>query len=239
MIRDPLALRYISRVSGCEHPANFTVLRKPWREALLAPAWEGHHMAEAAFVSRRTTVPYLTLPTNNFPRRIGTSSVTDLGGRKKVCAGVGGRVVRAPEGVWERGSRNRPVQRGQSENSNDDSHTEQKKVPQWYISQNDQHIIGDYLESYMLGYLRTPPPQPHPLARRGSPVTSPEGGGSLEKGLQRRPPPPRKPFFSPTTKDPNQCEQPEVPIVTLLSLCGIPLPVHPPPPGTQNVQVSV
>ena len=76
-------------------------------------------------------------------------------------------------GVWERGSRDRPVPRGQSKTSGDDSSPAPRSGPEdfffnnnfppRYIPPNEQRIVGDHFESYVLGYLRTPiPPPPQP-----------------------------------------------------------------------------
>ena len=57
--------------------AHFTVLGKTLCDALLAPACEGRPGAEAALVSRGTTVPLS--PTNNaFPQWLGTSNANTL-----------------------------------------------------------------------------------------------------------------------------------------------------------------
>ena len=68
VIRNPLALCHVSHtICGGKHPPNFTVMGMTECEALPAPAWDGRQGAEAALVSRGTTVP-LSPTENAFPR---------------------------------------------------------------------------------------------------------------------------------------------------------------------------
>ena len=68
-IRNALALCCIFHISGGEHPTKSTVLAKVLCEPspAPAPAWEGCQGAEAALVSRGTTVPLSTIE-NPFPQ---------------------------------------------------------------------------------------------------------------------------------------------------------------------------
>ena len=51
----------MSLISSGERPPNFTAKGVTESEALPVPAWEGRHGAEAALVSRGTTVPLLSI----------------------------------------------------------------------------------------------------------------------------------------------------------------------------------